>query len=74
MSKASADQSEAPTDAPSEVKNYRLTFRENRKFELTIIGGDVLFFGPYGSQENVSESIVNAMTDYEKAFFIVEVM
>ena len=55
-------------------KVYRLVFRENRKFELTIAGGGVMFFDPYGKHENVPAWVVDKLTEYEKAFFIVEVM
>jgi len=57
----------------SAKKNYRLTFKQNRSFELTV-NGTVYFFDPHGKQENISEATINAMTPEQKSFFNVEVM
>ena len=56
----------------SAEKQFRLVFRENRKFELTI-KGTTYFFDPHGNQI-VSDSVVNAMTEHEKSFFNVEAL
>ena len=53
-------------------KNYRLTFKENRSFEITILG-TTYFFSPNGSQI-ISDKTLIKMTDEEKLFFIVEAL
>lgn len=54
----------------SKERRFRLVFRQNRSFELTI-RGTTYFFEPFGKQE-VPESVVLAMTESEKSFFNVE--
>lgn len=54
----------------SSPRQFRLTFKANRSFELTV-KGTTFFFSPNGSQI-VDEWVVANMTDAEKKFFIVE--
>lgn len=54
----------------SKPRQYRLTFRQNRSFELTV-KGTTWVFPPNGTQ-TVDEWVVANMTDQEKQFFNVE--
>jgi hypothetical protein len=54
----------------SKPRQYRLTFKQNRSFELTVKGTTIVF-GPNGAQI-VDEWVVANMTDLEKQFFNVE--
>lgn len=54
----------------SKPRQYRLTFKQNRSFELAV-KGTVIFFAPNGSQI-VDEWVVANMTDLEKQFFNTE--
>ena len=74
MSEQTEDlQGQTPEPVQEPAKTYRLTFQQNRKFELTTLDG-VLFFGPYESKPDINEATVKRMTDQEKSFFNVEVM
>lgn len=54
----------------SKPRQYRMTFKENRSFELTV-KGTVIFFATHGVQI-VDEWVVANMTDLEKQFFNTE--
>lgn len=54
----------------SAARKFRLSFKQNRSFELTV-KGVVIFFAPYGSQI-VDEWVIANMTDQEKLFFNME--
>lgn len=67
MSKVGTDSAVFKQSAP---RQYRLTFRENRSYELTV-KGTTIFFGPF-SKQIVDEWVIKNMTDHEKQFFNVE--